>query len=88
MGAYAMIQLTKRQQDILDWIKTHVEVEGFSPTVGEIAEAFGMSANGAYCHTQAIIAKGRLTNRPGIGRTFVVPKLPNSHQVLKGSVED
>ena len=51
-------QLTKRQQEVLDYIKNHVQTAGYPPTVREIGGAFKISEKGAYDHLRAIERKG------------------------------
>lgn len=53
--------LTKRQEEILDFIVGRVRDEGFPPTLKEIAERFGLaSANAARDHVLALERKGFL----------------------------
>ena len=53
--------LTKRQEEILDFIVERVRDEGFPPTLKEIAERFGLaSANAARDHVLALERKGFL----------------------------
>jgi repressor LexA len=53
--------LTKRQEEILDFIVDRVRDEGFPPTLKEIAERFGLaSANAARDHVLALERKGFL----------------------------
>ena len=53
--------LTARQREVFDWIAGFVDVHGYSPTVREVAHAYGWSTNGAVCHLRAIRRKGWLT---------------------------
>ena len=39
-----MIELTKRQEEILDFIKNFMVKHGFPPTIREIGEALGISS--------------------------------------------
>ena len=41
-----MVELTKRQQDILDFIKSFMVKHGFPPTIREIGESLGISSPG------------------------------------------
>ncbi|HWR97047.1 MAG TPA: transcriptional repressor LexA, partial [Candidatus Methanoperedens sp.] len=53
--------LTKRQEEILDFIVGRVRDEGFPPTLKEIAERFGLaSPNAARDHVLALERKGFL----------------------------
>lgn len=53
------MNLTDRQQAILDYLREHVAAEGRPPTLAEIALAFGFrQARSAQDHLQALAAKG------------------------------
>ncbi len=53
--------LTRRQEEILDFVVSRVRDEGFPPTLKEIAERFGLaSANAARDHVLALERKGFL----------------------------
>ena len=53
-----MIELTQKQQDILDFIEEFIQREGMSPTVYEIAEFFGIKSATAFAHLRALQRKG------------------------------
>ncbi len=53
-------RLTARQQQILDWIRGHIEATGMPPTRAEIATGLGFStASSAEDHLQALAKKAR-----------------------------
>jgi repressor LexA len=58
-----MRQLTERQQQVLDFIRTFTERHGAPPTVREIAERFGFTARAAFDHLKALERKGQLQRR-------------------------
>lgn len=61
--------LTARQQEILDFIRSHYETFSVPPTRAEIASAFGFaSANAAEDHLRALARKGAITIEPGSAR--------------------
>ncbi|MBT8138523.1 MAG: transcriptional repressor LexA [Gammaproteobacteria bacterium] len=63
------MQLTKRQQEILDLIRAHIETTGMPPTRADIAEEFGFkSANAAEEHLKALARKGAIELLPGTSR--------------------
>src|SRR5574343_891254 len=63
------MKLTPRQQEILDFIKSTLEVLGAPPTRAEIASAFGFaSPNAAEYHPKALAKKGAITLEPGSAR--------------------
>ncbi len=63
------MKLTPRQQEILDFIKSTLEVLGAPPTRMEIASAFGFaSPNAAEDHLKALAKKGAIVLEPGSAR--------------------
>ncbi|MBU1363214.1 MAG: transcriptional repressor LexA [Gammaproteobacteria bacterium] len=63
------MKLTPRQQEILDFIKSTLEVLGAPPTRMEISSAFGFaSPNAAEDHLKALAKKGAITLEPGSAR--------------------
>ena len=64
-----MIKLTPRQQEVLDFIKSTLEILGAPPTRAEIAQAFGFaSPNAAEEHLKALAKKGAIVLEPGSAR--------------------
>jgi repressor LexA len=54
-------ELTDRQQEILDYIRRHIDENGYPPTVREIGSAFGIrSTNGVADHLKSLERKGYL----------------------------
>ncbi|MFK0572722.1 transcriptional repressor LexA [Endozoicomonas sp.] len=86
-----MYKLTKRQTEILELIKSHIEESGFPPTRAEIAKTFGFrSPNAAEEHLRALARKGAIEITPGASRGIRVPGagfsgLPIVGQVAAGS---
>ncbi len=86
-----MFKLTKRQAEILDLIKSHIEETGFPPTRAEIARTFGFrSPNAAEEHLRALARKGAIEITPGASRGIRIPGpdstgLPIVGQVAAGS---
>jgi repressor LexA len=63
------LRLTARQQQILDWIRGHIDAHGMPPTRAEIAAGLGFStASSAEDHLQALARKGALDLVPGASR--------------------
>ena len=40
--------LTKRQQEVLDYVQAHMDEKGYPPTVREIGEAVGLKIGRAH----------------------------------------
>jgi repressor LexA len=58
-------ELTKRQQDILDFIITCIRVHGCPPTIAEVGKEFGISStNGVNDHLVALERKGFIERSP------------------------
>jgi repressor LexA len=63
------MKLTPRQQEILEFIKSTLEVLGAPPTRAEISRAFGFaSPNAAEDHLKALAKKGAIILEPGSAR--------------------
>jgi repressor LexA len=57
--------LTKRQSEILGFIKTHIQYSGFPPTISEIQEQFSFrSPNAVQEHLKALVRKGQIRRNP------------------------
>ena len=70
-------RLTARQQQILDWIRGHMEATGMPPTRAEIAAGLGFStASSAEDHLQALARKGAIELTPGAARGLRLRDLP------------
>src|SRR5512137_906674 len=66
--------LTKRQEEILDFIVGWVRDEGFPPTLKEIAGRFGLaSPNAARDHVLALERKGFLKRTGEKSRALCIP---------------
>src|SRR4051812_17181226 len=71
------VPLTARQQEILDWIRRHLESTGMPPTRAEIAAGLGFStASSAEDHLRALARKGALEILPGASRGLRLKEMP------------
>ena len=69
-----MIKLTKRQAEVLDLVKRHIDETGYPPTRAEIATHLGFkSANAAEEHLKALARKGAIEMVPGASRGIRLP---------------
>jgi repressor LexA len=74
--------LTKRQQDILTYVRESTRRRGYRPSMREIAEAVGLRSTSAVSHQLTILEqKGHLTRGARMPRT-VVEKLP-AHRAVQ-----
>src|SRR4030095_3218049 len=72
-----MPRLTARQQQILDWIRGHMEATGMPPTRAEIAAGLGFyTASSAEDHLQALARKGAIELTPGAARGLRLRDMP------------
>src|SRR6186713_394263 len=86
-------RLTARQQQILDWIRAHIDTHGMPPTRAEMAAGLGFStASSAEDHLRALARKGVLEMVPGASRglrlknrTMIPSGLPLVGRVAAGS---
>jgi repressor LexA len=57
--------LTKRQTEILSFIKTHIQYSGYPPTISEIQGQFSFkSPNAVQEHLKALVRKGQIRRNP------------------------
>ncbi|WP_096199535.1 transcriptional repressor LexA [Bacillus sp. FJAT-45350] len=68
-----MSKLSKRQQEILDYIKTEVRSKGYPPSVREIGEAVGLaSSSTVHGHLSRLEKKGLIRRDPTKPRAIEV----------------
>ena len=66
--------LTKRQQQVLEIVKDHIEESGYPPTRVDISQKLGFkSPNAAEEHLKALAKKGALVLTPGTSRGIRLP---------------
>ncbi|HEX9082619.1 MAG TPA: transcriptional repressor LexA [Holophagaceae bacterium] len=76
--------LTRRQQAVLNFIRSFLQEEGRSPTLSEIAKGVGSSAvSTIHKHVQHLMDKGFLARSHGRGNNIVVamPEAEPDHEV-------
>jgi repressor LexA len=79
-----MKKLTVRQQEIVSFIRCHIEKKSYPPTLREIAEHFSISVRGVHDHVMALKKKGALTHQLGTARTI---ELTCEQPVTKDSID-
>ena len=78
-----MQELTARQQEILDLIRSHIDETGYPPTRAEIAEQLGFkSANAAEEHLKALARKGAIEMVAGASRGIRLPEHMNGIPIV------
>ena len=82
-----MKNLTKRQEEILNLIKSHIQDLGFPPTRADIAKSLGFkSPNAAEQHLRAIEKKGFITILSGASRGIILNDTANDDIPIIGLV--
>jgi repressor LexA len=81
-GAAAMAdleQLTSRQREIYQFIRSKIQGRGYGPTVREIGLQFQIkSPNGVMCHLKALQKKGLIHREPNMSRAIQLLDDPTS----------
>lgn len=78
-----MPNLTSRQEQVLQLIKSYAEETGYPPTRAEIARQLGFkSANAAEEHIKALARKGALEIIPGASRGIRLPETQNGIPII------
>jgi repressor LexA len=73
-----MKKLTKRQREILDFIKSYIKKHNYPPTIREVADGFEISVKGSYDHIKAIEKKEYI--RCNLNRSRAIEILDNDEQ--------
>ena len=82
-----MKNLTKRQEEILNLIKSHIHDLGFPPTRADIAKSLGFkSPNAAEQHLRAIEKKGFISILSGASRGIILNDTDNDDIPIIGLV--
>ncbi len=70
------MKLTKRQSEVLECVREHIEATGYPPTRADIAKSLGFkSANAAEEHLKALARKGAIEIIPGTSRGIRLPEV-------------
>jgi repressor LexA len=79
------MELTEKQQEVFHFIQGYFAKQGIAPSVREIAEALGKSAQAIQQHIESIRAKGYLQHQPLKSRANVPlqPQIFTSEQVME-----
>ncbi|QDU37921.1 LexA repressor [Maioricimonas rarisocia] len=82
--------LTRRQQEIYEFIEDKILNRGYGPTVREIGNAFEIrSPNGVMCHLKALERKGLITREQHMSRAIQLtdqPQLKRTSLPLAGQI--
>ncbi|MFD6440720.1 transcriptional repressor LexA [Peribacillus sp. NPDC060186] len=82
-----MTKLSKRQQDILDFIKEEVRQKGYPPSVREIGEAVGLaSSSTVHGHLSRLESKGLIRRDPTKPRAIEILNIEEANTIPKTNV--
>lgn len=82
-----MTKLSKRQQDILDFIKSEVKKKGYPPSVREIGEAVGLaSSSTVHGHLSRLESKGLIRRDPTKPRAIEILEIDENAQIPRNNV--
>jgi repressor LexA len=65
------VDLTQKQREVLDFIQLYFAKHGMAPSVREVADALGKSAQAIQQHIESLRAKGYLLHQPSKSRANV-----------------
>ncbi|MEQ2526580.1 transcriptional repressor LexA [Robertmurraya yapensis] len=82
-----MVKLSKRQQDILEFIKDEVKLKGYPPSVREIGEAVGLaSSSTVHGHLARLESKGLIRRDPTKPRAIEILEIDEASNIPKSKV--
>lgn len=84
-----MKELTARQREVLEFIRSFSDRHGVPPAVREIGQRFGFTARAAFDHLRALERKGMLERRvtgKRASRTLVIPRRRGSHRAGRDEI--
>jgi len=76
--ARAVVELTERQKEMLEWIRAYIQEHGISPTLVDIARAHGVAPPSANDVLQQLIRKGYLIRPEKTRRTYRIAGAANA----------
>lgn len=87
MGCVKMTKLSKRQLDILEFIKEEVRKKGYPPSVREIGEAVGLaSSSTVHGHLSRLESKGLIRRDPTKPRAIEVLDLEEANNIPRSGI--
>lgn len=81
--------LTKRQQQVYDYIEQYIDAKGFGPTVREICEAVGLSSpSTVHVHLKSLEEKGYIVRDSLKSRSIALPHKEESESIGSAAFEN
>jgi repressor LexA len=82
-----MAKISKRQQDIMDFIKREVKSKGYPPSVREIGEAVGLaSSSTVHGHLARLESKGLIRRDPTKPRAIEILEVDENAHIPRNNV--
>ncbi|MDF0725091.1 transcriptional repressor LexA [Cytobacillus sp. S13-E01] len=82
-----MTKISKRQQDILNFIKDEVKAKGYPPSVREIGEAVGLaSSSTVHGHLSRLESKGLIRRDPTKPRAIEILEIDSTSHIPRSEV--
>ncbi len=82
-----MVKISKRQQDILNFIKDEVKSKGYPPSVREIGEAVGLaSSSTVHGHLARLESKGLIRRDPTKPRAIEILEVDENAHIPRNQV--
>ena len=72
--------LTKRQEQVLGFIRSFKSESGYSPSVRDIGERFGLAPATVHDHLKALDRKGYIDKKPNRSRSLSLTKEDSAHE--------
>ncbi len=73
--------LTKRQSEILEYLKDFIEINKYPPAIREVATHFEISVKGAYDHIKALEKKNAITCNNNTSRSIGIVNEREDHSI-------
>lgn len=67
------VELTERQQAVVQYVRDYHSTRGLCPTLADVAAWLGVGLSTAQQHVAAIVRKGALVRDAGIPRSIRIP---------------
>jgi repressor LexA len=77
----------RKQKQILDFVRQHIQAYGYAPTLKQIADSIGVSSLATvHEHLQTLEAKGLIKRKPGKTRAIQLPDEVYNFQEIRAEI--
>lgn len=67
-----MKEISKRQRQVLNFVRSYINQRGYPPAMSEIADFLGIYVSSVFAHLGALEKKGYIERVPGKPRTITI----------------